>query len=185
MSERLGQTSQKPHPTTGKATDYAYQYAVGELSDYRIEANIAINRAMTHRDYKDAIYTGSLLDSIAYSATRYATMRSDRSVSEDTLISWELLIPFIMKMYMDSFEADRVILLEREPDNLFETEVVAGIRHTLEMFGQEYVTVNAEDLQDEEAYAKLIDEVINGGIEIHTGAGEEERTSGSTEPSED
>jgi hypothetical protein len=149
-------------PIAGSSNDYMAHYgkAVGALADYRIELSLAVRRAISMQDLENAIFEGSLLDSVAYSAARYKRLIDEDLVDDQVGYTWWLTMSLITSMLRDTFRADHVIYIKPANANEFKADINEALLAVMKELKIEYREVYEDQLQDEESSAKLVEELI-------------------------
>lgn len=108
--------------------------AVGELADYRQELTIAVSRMQQaiNQQYviknSHAIFTHTLLDSLAHATARLYRMVNSGSVSDLELLRWEQTLQTISLIFMDSFKVDPIIFLPGNDGKPFSVDVEEALR---------------------------------------------------------
>ena len=118
--------------------------AVGMLTDYRIEMQMALLRALRPSS-KDEIFTHSLIDSTAYSTLKLDDMIDADADMPDTF-RWILAAGAITSVAEDSFQADFIFLLPGyDDDGLdFNKRLYETLVEVLELAVPEYVLIQGD-----------------------------------------
>lgn len=92
----------------GDAEDFAdgTDWAVGEMMDYRNETYLASDRCLEMLNNPDAIFTGSLIDSMAHCYTNTSAKVNAGAIDELENLRWSLTGSLIYAMMIDSFKYD-------------------------------------------------------------------------------
>lgn len=101
---------------------------LGDLSDYRTEVTIATDRLAL----EEGIHTHSLVDSLAYTATRLHRMLDLKNVSEDQIMRWHAATAVVALMFVDSFRSDLIFFLDGNDGSEFSKSLEYALKATLE-----------------------------------------------------
>lgn len=133
-------------------------YAVGELADYRMEMYIAAGRVFFHLRTlpMPMVLSHSLIDSVAYGATRLYNIINAGITDQDEIIRWQVALDASSRLLIDSYSADHTIFIEGNDGTEFGKTLEEALRETVIQFGIEYTT-----LQSSEEAAKLIETLLS------------------------
>jgi len=114
---------------------------VGQLADYRTELRLAISRAQnpTHD-----LYDHSLIDSVAYTSTRYMNMLNNGTVSDEELFRWMMTFHMAALLLRDSFKADKVVFIPGNDGESFSKQIEEALLETLKQLKIEYDTLTED-----------------------------------------
>lgn len=136
-------------------------WAVDRLADYRTELDLAVER--TAYPSLAGIFEDSLLDSVAYAATRLAYVVNDGIGTDDDLARWEITVHATARMLRDSEPPDAVIYVPGHTEEDFyerlEEAINAAIFELLPDSVQKFKLSSIEDLQRVEETAKILEEL--------------------------
>lgn len=107
---------------------------LSDLSDYRTEVTIATDRLAL----EEGIHTHSLIDSLAYSATRLHRMLDLKNVSDGQMLRWQAATGLVALMFVDSFRADLIFLLSGNDGSEFGKALEFALRTTVEESGIDF-----------------------------------------------
>lgn len=114
--------------------------ALGIIADYRSELHLAIDRALKQlKKYdSDVLYSGSLLDSVAYAATNVWQMVNNGSASEAEQHRWNLTLHMVGCILRDSYVSDLTIFLPTDSEDEYDQAIENSILAVLNEFNVEY-----------------------------------------------
>lgn len=105
-------------------------WAMDRLADYRTELYVALDRA-DDEVLPHAIYESSLIDSVAYAATRLSYIINEGTGTDDDLARWEITLHATARMLRDSVLPDAFIYVPGHDDEDFyaklEESIIAAI----------------------------------------------------------
>lgn len=138
---------------------------IDRLADYRTEIGLALDRVREMEYLDHGIFESSLIDSLAYAATRLAYVVNDGAGTDDDLARWEIVIHVSGRMLRDSVLPDAVIYIPGHNEEDFyeklEEAIVAVIWELLPEQVQKFKLIEAEVLQRVEETATILEE-LNG-----------------------
>jgi hypothetical protein len=88
--------------------------ALGPLTDYRVELQLALNRSLEMTEFGDGIFIGSLLDNMAHEYIRYELFKRTEIEDEAMEVRHYLTSALLYAILIDSFSADIVAYLPPE-----------------------------------------------------------------------
>lgn len=125
------------------------EYALGELADYRAEIFLLGERALSAFN-KDAIFTHTVLDSLAHIAARIH-IKSEYNLDDE---KWFDLLLIAGATVRDSLIYDVAIFINSDPENYFDQCVLEAHQYTLKELGIDSIKISSEP-----DYDKLIDDI--------------------------
>ena len=136
---------------------------IDRLADYRTEIGLVLDRVHEQEYLDHGIFESSLLDSVAYAATRMSYIINDGTGNADQLARWELVLHVSARMLRDSELPDAVIFVPGHAEEDFyeklEEAVTAAVWEFLPDEVQKFKLVETEVLQRVEETATILDKL--------------------------
>jgi hypothetical protein len=113
------------------------ELAYGMFTDYRVELKLAVDRALEMERLDHAVYTHSLIDSLAYTARRLNRIANHGGISEDLAVSWVNVLELVSSLAIDSFRSDFIFFVQGGNVEQYE-----ALREVLDAFQLSYIEVD-------------------------------------------
>jgi len=142
------------------------EWALDALADYRTELTLALEREEEEIPLH-SISESSLLDSIAYAATRLSYIINDDIGTDDDLARWQIVLHTCGRLLIDSFSFDAIIYVPGNDGETFNEKVEEAIVATIWEFVPESIEkfrlVETEALQRAEEIATILERLDEPG----------------------
>jgi len=84
---------------------------MGDVADYRTELSLALLRQAEMEQYKDAVFTGTVLDNYCYALARLFRYGGSDASTEKEIATWAKTADILSVIMQDSFKADKIVLI--------------------------------------------------------------------------
>jgi hypothetical protein len=96
---------------TAELESIPFEYSLGSLIDYRVELALGINRAFSMLTNPDAIFVGTLFDSLAHQYANYSRVVSSEATGEPENVRGYLTSALLYAILIDSYKADVTVFI--------------------------------------------------------------------------
>lgn len=136
--------------------------ATGTLADYRVEMKLAIDRCFDMQVDEPRIFEHTLIDSLAYAATRAITISQMVGEDDPTLLKWTALTGLIGSLLSDSFKADQVFFIEAQTDDEQTVAIENALRSVLEATSLNFTTLSGTPEENMAEAHRVLQETVDG-----------------------
>lgn len=144
-----------PNQLDGKYGDWT----LDRLADYRVELQLALDRATDQE--QEGIFESSLIDSVAYAATRLSYIINDGIGTDDDQARWEIVVHASARMLRDSVLPDAIIYVPGSDEEPFyeelEDALVATVWELIPDQVAKYKLLETDTLQRAEEVATILE----------------------------